>query len=89
MRVEDRNVDIEPDDTLPSVEITMRFMALCDRYGSEEAAVAAIARGRRTGVPGLAVRDDWPAWNAAEMRAAVEYLQEAGAGLTESAAPYR
>ena len=27
MRVEDRDVDIEPEDTLPSVEITMRFRA--------------------------------------------------------------
>ena len=78
MKVEDRDVDIEPDDTLPSVETTMRF-----------AAVAAIAGGRRTGGPGLPVRDDWPAWNAVEMRAAVEYLQESGAGLTESAAPHR
>ena len=40
-------------------------------------------------MPGLPVRDDWPAWNAAEMKAAVEYLQEAVAGLTESAAPHR
>ena len=89
MRTKDRDVDIEPDDTLPSVEITMRFLALCDRFGSEEAVLAAIAGGRRTGVPGLPVRDDEPAWNAPEMKAAVEYLQEAVAGLTESAAPPR
>ena len=45
MRTEDRDVDIEPDDTLPSVEITMRFLALYDRFGSEEAALAAMAGG--------------------------------------------
>ncbi len=67
----------------------MRFLALCDPYGSEEAAVAAIAGGRRGVLPGLPVRDDRPAWNAAEMRAVVEYLQEAVAGLTESGAPHR
>ena len=89
MKVEGCDVDVEPDDVLPSVEMTMRFLVLCDRYGSEEAAVAAIVRGRRTSVPELPVRDDWPAWNAAEMRAAVEFLQEAGAGLTEFGAPHR
>ncbi|MYN64625.1 MAG: hypothetical protein F4X11_06305 [Acidobacteria bacterium] len=45
----------------------------CERYGSEESALAAIVRGRRAGEPGLPCRDDWPAWHAAEMRAAVEY----------------
>ena len=63
------------DDTLPSVETTMRFLALCERYGSEESAVAAVVRGRRAGVPGLPCRDDWPTWNAAEMRAAVDYTR--------------
>ena len=38
------------------------------------------------GVPGLPCRDDWPAWNAAEMRAAVDYLEQAGAAATESGA---
>ena len=74
------------DDTLPSVETTMRFLALCERYGSEESAVAAVARGRCAGVPALPYRDDWPAWNAAEMRAAVDYLEQAGAAATESGA---
>ena len=67
----------------------MRFLALCDPYGSEEAAVAAIAGGRRSLAGVTRPADDRPAWNAAEMRAAVEYLQEAGAGLTESGTPHR
>ena len=74
------------DDTLPSVETTMRFLALCERYGSEDSAVAVVVRGRRAGVPGLPCRDDWPAWNAVETRAAVDYLEQAGAAATESGA---
>ena len=52
MQVHDRDIDIGQDDALPSVETTMRFLALCDRYGSPEAAAAAaaVARGRRAGV---------------------------------------
>ena len=50
MQVDDRDIDIGQDDALPSVETTMRFLALCDRYGSPEAAVAAVARVRRAGV---------------------------------------
>ena len=46
MQVDDRDVDIGQDDALPSVETTMRFLALCDRYGSPEAAAC-----RRAGVP--------------------------------------
>ena len=34
--------DIGRDDTLPSVDTTMRFLALCERYGSQ----------RRGGCPG-------------------------------------
>ena len=64
----------------------MRFLGLCERCGSEESAVAAVVRGRRAGVPGLPCRDDWPASNAAEMRAAVDYLEQAGAAATESGA---
>ena len=48
MQVDDRDVYIGQDDALPSVETTMRFLALCDRYGPPEAAVAAVAQG---GVP--------------------------------------
>ena len=51
MQVDDRDIDIGQDDALPSVETAMRFLALCDRYGSSEAAAAAVARGRRAGVP--------------------------------------
>ena len=50
MQVHDRDIDIGQDDALPSVETTMRFLALCDRYGSPEAAAAAVARGRRAGI---------------------------------------
>ena len=37
MQVDDRVVDVGQDDALPSVA-TMMFLALCDRYGSHEAA---------------------------------------------------
>ena len=77
MRVDSHDVDAGQDDALPSVEMTMRFLALCDRHGSQEEVVAAVARGRRDGVCGLPERDAWPEWNASEMRAAVEYLHQA------------
>ena len=38
----------------------------------------------RAGVPGLPDRREWPVWTAAQMRAAVEYLLEAGPAVTES-----
>ena len=34
-----------------------------------------VAAGCSTGVAGLPEDDDWTAWNADEMRAAVEHLQ--------------
>ena len=74
MTVDEHDIDAGQDDELPSVETTMRFLVLCDRYGSHEEVVAAGARGRRDGVCGLPERDAWPEWNASEMRAAVEYL---------------
>ena len=86
MQADEPDTDMRHDETLPSVETTMRFLALCERYGSEESAMAAVVRGRRAGVPGLPCRDDWPAWNAAEMRLAVDYLEQAGAAATESGA---
>ena len=73
-RVDDRDIDIGQGDALPSIETTMRFLALCD--------LVRLARGR--GVPGLLDRGEWSGWTAAQMRAAVEYLQEAGAAVTES-----
>ncbi len=86
MQADEPDTGMRHDDTLPSVETTMLFLALCERYGSEASAVAAVVRGRRAGVPGLPCRDDWPAWNAAEMRAAVDYLKQAGAAASESGA---
>ena len=65
------------DDALPSVGMTMRFLALCDQYGSQRNAVATIAEGRRAGVPGLPAGNDWCAWNAGQLKAAVTYLQRA------------
>ena len=90
MQSEDREIDAGQDDALPSVETTRRFLALCDGYGSHQEAVAAVVRGRRAGVYGLPERDAWPEWNAAEMRAAVEYLQQtaaAGPGASRPTAP--
>ncbi len=73
MQADEPDTGMRHNDTLPCVETTMRFLAVCERYGSEESAVAAVVWGRRAGVPGLPYRDDWPAWNAAEMRAEIDY----------------
>ena len=53
----------------------MRFLALCDKYGSQHLAVKLVASGRNTGVPGLPETDDWKAWDTDQMRAAVEHLE--------------
>ena len=53
----------------------MRFLVLCDHYGSQHLAVKLVASGRNTGVPGLPETDDSTAWDADQMRAAVEYLE--------------
>ena len=60
---------------LPSVVLTTKFLALCELYGAERLAVRIVAAGRSAGVPGLPENDDWTAWNADEMRSAVEHLQ--------------
>ena len=60
---------------LPSVALTTKFLELCQQCGSEQLAVRIVAAGRSTGVPGLPQSKDWTAWNADEMRAAVEHLQ--------------
>ena len=60
---------------LPSVALTTRFLALCQEYGAERLAVSIVAAGRSTGVPGLPHGDDWTAWNADQIRAAVDYLE--------------
>ena len=63
------------DDALPTVGVTMRFLALCQLHGSHRATVGLLAEGRRAGAPGLPGDDDWTRWNGAQMRAAVEYLE--------------
>ena len=60
---------------LPSVAVTRKFLGLCEQYGAERLAVRIVAAGRSAGVPGLPEDDNWTAWNADEMRAAVEHLQ--------------
>ena len=46
--------------------------------------------GRRAGVARLPDGREWPVWTGAQLRAAaVEYLQEAGAAVTESGAARR
>ena len=40
------------DDGLPSVEITKRFMVLCEQYGSHKTMVWLIANGRTAPCPG-------------------------------------
>ena len=65
---------------LPSVALTTRFLALCQEYGAERLAVSIVAAGRSTGVPGLPQSDDWTAWDADQMRAAVDYLERKRTG---------
>ena len=60
---------------LPSVALTQRFLAQCEHHGSKRFAVRLVAVGRSTGVSGLPDSDDWTAWDAKEMRSAVEYLE--------------
>ena len=62
---------------LPAVSMTMRFLAVCDHYGSQRAVVGLVATGRKAGVSELPVHDDWSAWDADEMQAAVQYLEAA------------
>ena len=65
---------------LPSVALTTKFLALCQQYGSERLAVSIVAAGRSAGLAGLPESNDWTAWNADEMRAAVEHLQRKRGG---------
>ena len=60
---------------LRSVALTTKFLALCELYGAKRLAVRIVAAGRSAGVPGLPENDDWTAWNADEIQAAVEHLQ--------------
>lgn len=80
MNEPDNRPDDAPDTSsmtneLPSVAMTARFLALCDRYGAQRLAIHIVASGRSAGVPGLPQHNEWAEWNAGEMRAAVEYLE--------------
>ena len=89
MKAENRDVDVAQNDATPSVETTMRFLGVVRSVwfsrGRGRQGCAGPA-GWGAGLPG---GDDWPACNAVEMRAVVEYLQEAGAAVTESGTPRR
>ena len=61
---------------LPSVALTRRFLAECEHHGSQRLAVRLIAVGRSIGIPGLPASNDWTAWDAEQMRAAVDYLKQ-------------
>ena len=61
---------------LPSVALTRRFLALSEQHGSQRLAVRLVAAGRNNGVSGLPGGDDWTAWDAEQMRAAVDYLEQ-------------
>ena len=65
---------------LPSVTLTMRFLALCEQHGSQRLAIRLVAVGRRAGVSGLPASDDWASWNADQMLAAVDYLEHMHTG---------
>ena len=49
-------------------------------YGAARLAVSIVAAGQSTGVPGLPQSDDWTAWDAGQMRAAVDYLERKRGG---------
>ena len=65
---------------LPSVALTTKFLKLCQQYGPARRSVKIVAADRAAGVPGLPKSNDWTAWNADEMRAAVERLQRKRGG---------
>ena len=54
MTIDGWEVDGGQDESLPGVEMTGRFLALCDRYGSDRGAVAVVARGAAGRGVGLA-----------------------------------
>ena len=63
-------------DELPSVALTRQFLVECERHGSQRRAVRLVANGRHAGFPGLPANEDWTAWDADQMQAAVDYLQQ-------------
>ena len=85
MTFDDRDLDGGQDYVLPSVETTMMFRPCATSTVRMKLQSRRSPGARRAGVCGLPGRDAWPEWNAKEMRAAVEYLQNAAA-VTESAA---
>ena len=60
---------------VPSVSLTIRFLAVCRECGDERLAVRIVAAGRTTGMSGLPQSEDWKSRNAKEMRAAIDYLE--------------
>ena len=53
----------------------MAFLKLCDAIGSQREALHMIYVGRKYGAKGLPSHDDWPAWTAPSMNAAVDFLK--------------
>ena len=60
---------------MPSVSLTIRFLAVCRECGDDRLAARMVAAGRPTGQLGLPQSDDRKSWNAKEMRAAIDYLE--------------
>ena len=61
---------------LASVALTRQFLSECEHHGSQRLAVRLVILGQNSGVPRLAGVDDWMAWDADQMRAAVDYLEQ-------------
>lgn len=72
---------------LPSVALTRAWLVLCRHYGSHCLTVRMVAKGCSNGVSGLPESDDWKAWDADEMRHAVEYLRRIGGHGTRNERP--
>ena len=61
---------------LPSVALTRLFLVLCEHHGSPRLASRLVAVGRNAGIAGLPEGDDWTAWDAEQMWAVVDYLEQ-------------
>lgn len=61
---------------LPSVVDMQRYLLMCKRHGSESLALRLIAIGRKNGIGGLPENDDWRAWDAEQVRKAVDFLEQ-------------
>ena len=75
-RLQPMKTVLRPVNELPSVALTRRFLALCQDYGSRQLAGRMVAFGRGTGAAGLPASNNWLTWDADEMRAVVEYLEQ-------------